>query len=142
MRDETSHELSGDIAVVRSADVAAPVEEVWRHLSDGDLLSAWMDSPVEIDPRPGGRISMTPDGGQPVWGTVEEVIPGRRIQWAWRSDDGMPTLVEIEIEADRTGTRFTVRETLLPWETDHVRPTWLPGRGPHAEASWRLLAAA
>ena len=115
MEELFGEDLAGDASVERAADLDQAPEEVWRFLVDGDLLSRWMDSPVEIEPKVGGRIEMSPSEGEPVWGTVEELDPMRRIQWSWRTDDGMPTLVEIEVAPSGEGTRITVRETLLPW---------------------------
>lgn len=127
--DETySDDLAGDASVERTTELAAPPEEVWDFIVDGDLLSTWMGSPVEIEPEIGGRIEMVPSGGPTIWGTVEDVDPGHRIQWSWRSDDGMPALVEIELDPTETGTRLTVRETLLPWQVsgpDHGPVTLL-----------------
>jgi uncharacterized protein YndB with AHSA1/START domain len=68
---------------------------------------------------------MTPDNGPVVWGTIEEVLPGRRLQWSWRTDDGLPTQVEIELEPTDGGTALTVRETLLPWRTTGLPPRWI-----------------
>lgn len=131
MHDEQSEELAG-IAVERSVTLPSDQDSLWEHLTEGDLLGDWMDGDVEIDPRPGGAITLTPDDGPVVWGTVEDVDPGRRIQWTWRTDDGLPTQVEIEVEPVEGGTGLTVRETLLPWRTTGLPPQWIdpPFPGP------------
>jgi uncharacterized protein YndB with AHSA1/START domain len=79
---------------------------------------------VEIDARSGGSITMNPEDGPEIWGTIEEVVPGRRLQWSWRTDDGLPTQVEIELEPVDDGTALTVRETLLPWTITGLPPQW------------------
>lgn len=107
----------GDVAIERSVEVAANPEEVWQRITDSTLISDWMEGEVSIDPVLGGRITFLTVGGPEVWGTVEEVIVNERIQWSWRSDEGMPSLIEFELTpgADGESTLVTVRETLLPW---------------------------
>jgi uncharacterized protein YndB with AHSA1/START domain len=124
MHEELFEELAGDLAVAREVTLPADPGVVWAHLTDGELVADWMGGEVEIDPRPGGGITMTPEDGPPVWGTVEEVVPGRRLQWSWRTDDGLPTQVEIDIEPVEDGTAMTVRETLLPWTISGLPPQW------------------
>jgi uncharacterized protein YndB with AHSA1/START domain len=126
---EIYDELAGNVAVERSVQLGAAPERVWRHLVEGDLLSTWMGGEVSIEPRPGGAIRMAGNGAAAVWGAVEEIVPRRRIQWCWRTDDGMPTLVEIELDSEGSGTRLTVRETLLPWQVTEATPRWSTGPG-------------
>jgi uncharacterized protein YndB with AHSA1/START domain len=125
-----------DISVERSIDIDAGPEQVWSHLTDGDLLSTWMGFPLSIDPRHGGAIAMAGPGAAETFGVVEEFIPNQRLQWAWRTEDGLPALVEIELAPVDQGTRLTVRETLLPWQVtempaqQHLRASRrLPGSG-------------
>jgi uncharacterized protein YndB with AHSA1/START domain len=124
MHEELFEEMAGDLAVERHVTLPADPAVVWEHLTDGDLVADWMGGDVEIDPRPGGAITMTPEKGPTVWGTVEEVVPGRRLQWSWRTDDGLPTQVEIELEPAEDGSALTVRETLLPWTITGLPPQW------------------
>jgi len=132
MDEERFVELVGDIAVERAISLPADPDSVWEHLTDGNLVGDWMEGDVEIEARPGGRITMTPEDGSVVWGTVEEIIPGRRLQWSWRTDDGLPTQVEIELEPGEEGTDLTVRETLLPWKTSGLPPRWVDPPNPQA----------
>jgi uncharacterized protein YndB with AHSA1/START domain len=124
MQEERFEESAG-VTVERSVTLPADADTIWEHLTEGDLLGDWMEGQVEISPRPGGSIRMTPAEGPEVWGTVEEWVRGRRLQWTWRSDDGLPTLVEIELEAVDEGTVLTVRETLLPWTITGLPPQWI-----------------
>jgi uncharacterized protein YndB with AHSA1/START domain len=111
-----SEDGESGVSVERSVSLETTTDELWRHLTDGQLLSEWMEGDVVIDPRPGKHITLTPETGPVVWGTVEEVIEGHRLQWSWRTDEGLPTLVEIELTPDEDRTTLTVRETLLPWQ--------------------------
>lgn len=131
MDEERYEELAGDIAVERSISLPAVPDTVWEHLTHGHLVGDWMEGDVEIDARPGGRITMTPEEGPVVWGTVEEIVPGRRLQWSWRTDEGLPTQVEIELAPTEEGTDLTVRETLLPWKTHGLPPSWVDPPYPH-----------
>jgi uncharacterized protein YndB with AHSA1/START domain len=114
-----------DIAVERDVLLPASVEEVWSHLTDGELVSRWMGGSVVLEATVGGKIRMTASGAPDVWGTVEEVVIGSRLQWSWRTDDGLPALVELELHPEGEGTRLTVRETLLPWQSVSASPLWI-----------------
>ena len=138
MQEERFEELAGDITVERTITLSADPITVWERLTDENLVGDWMEGVVSIDARPGGAITMTPEEGAPVWGTVEEVVPVRRLQWSWRTDDGLPTQVEIELEQVEKGTILTVRETLLPWTITGLPPQW--GGSPFPRASLSVAA--
>ena len=125
-------DLSDHVSVERSITLPADPDTVWEHLTDGSLVGDWMEGEVSITPRPGSPITMTPEEGPVVWGTVEEVIPGRRLQWSWRTDDGLPTQVEFELDPVEEGTTLTVKETLLPWTTTGLPPRWIDRTSPSA----------
>jgi uncharacterized protein YndB with AHSA1/START domain len=136
MSEEKYDEPAGGLFVERSIDLAAPPDVVWAHLTEGDLLTVWMGADVTIEPRTGGAIRMSGAGAADTFGVVEEIIPERRLQWSWRTDDGLPALVEIEIEPDGDTTTLTLRETLLPWQVTEMPPQlyldgppWFPGGG-------------
>jgi uncharacterized protein YndB with AHSA1/START domain len=122
------------VEVERSVTVAADPDEVWRHVVDGTVASEWMESPIGIEPRPGGRIDFSPDSVD-FLGVVEEVEPGRSITWSWRHPDRDPSQVTITLEGVEEGTRVIVTERLIPYQvTDTRLPQW--GREPG-----QLLAA-
>ncbi len=138
MREELFEESAGNISVERKVTLPADPDLVWQHLTEGDLVADWMGEDVEMDIRPGGSIVMTPDEGHRVWGTIEEIVPGRRLQWSWRTDDGLPTQVEIDLEPAEDGTALTVRETLLPWTITGLPPQW--GGSPFPETFLSVAA--
>lgn len=109
-----------EVTVERSVTLRSTPEEVWEHIVDGTLASEWMGSPMDIEPRPGGKVDFTPDGTAYL-GTVEEIDPGRSITWSWRHPDRDPSQVAITIEPDGGGTRLTVTETLLPYTITDTR---------------------
>ena len=139
--DEHMSEFAGEVSVGRSVWIPAEPVTVWSHLTEGDLVTEWMGGETSLDAKPGGSIRLQPETGPTVWGTVEEVVPGRRLQWSWRTDDGLPTQVEIEIEPESGGSRVIVTETLVPWRVSGLPPQ-IVDRGPVATASRNLLAAA
>lgn len=110
-----SIEPSGEVAIERDVELAASPEQIWERITDSSMISEWMGGDVEIEPRPGGRITFSPEGGPGVWGTIEEVVIHERIQWSWRTNEGRPSLIEFELAPAGDVTIVTVRETLLPW---------------------------
>lgn len=101
--------------VERSIWLPAPVDVVWAHVTNGAFAQSWFDGNVQIDCRAGGEVYFDPGDGEVQWGTVEEVVDGRRLQWSWRTDDGDPSLVIIEMASEDDGTLLTVSEELLPY---------------------------
>ena len=140
MEQVFGEELAGDVEVERTITLPTTPDVAWRYATDGDLLSDWMRGEVTIDARPGGRIEMERRGRAPVWGTVEVVEAPKRIQWSWRTDDGMPSQVEIELAPSDGACVITVRETLLPWRVSGLPPIEGDAQGPVAMA--RILLAA
>ena len=102
-----------DGRVERQVVLAADREDVWAALTRGDRLSRWFGCEVEIEPWPGGRVTMT---GEPVRrALVEQVEPLRRLAFRWLPDPGgMPrTRVEFVLHPHPNGTLLTVVEAPL-----------------------------
>ena len=104
--------------IERSAWFPAQPSVVWNHLTDGSLVETWFGGGVEITGRRGGRITFDPGSGPLRWGTVEDVLAPDHLQWTWRTDEGEPSLVRIELHAEDGGTRLTVLEELLRFQMD------------------------
>lgn len=96
MSDEASTEIVLD----------APAADVWEAVTDPEQLSQWLGSEVEIDPRPGGDLTVDDRTG---W--VEEVEPGRRLSFWWSRPGEDATRVEIDLEEDEHGTTVRVAES-------------------------------
>lgn len=85
--------------VVREVVVEAPVEEVWDALTDPGRLEEWFS-----------------EDGEERDLAVEEVDPGRRVEYAWDE-----SRVAIELEEVEAGTRVVVTETgQLGWDAPHA----------------------
>jgi uncharacterized protein YndB with AHSA1/START domain len=69
-------------AVRRSVVLPAPVEAVWAALTDPEQLSAWVGGEVELDPFPGGQITVQEDG-RLRRGVIVDIEPLRRFEIRW-----------------------------------------------------------
>jgi uncharacterized protein YndB with AHSA1/START domain len=99
----------------RSVTLPATPSEVWRALTESDELSRWFGCPVELDARPGGRVTVH-EAERVRRGLVEEVEPAHRLTVRWLPDVGSierRTRVAFVLEAIPEGTRLTVTEAPL-----------------------------
>ena len=109
--------------LVKEIFIEAPPEVVFQFFTDPAKMIRWMGLTAEIDPRPGGVYRLDPNGRDVILGKYLEVIPNRRVvfTWGWeKPSDGMPavpagsTKVEIDLEAERDGTRVRLTHSELP----------------------------
>jgi uncharacterized protein YndB with AHSA1/START domain len=118
--------------IERSVWLPTSPDRLWSRLVDGAFLSTWFDRPVRLESRVGGRIETTEPDDVVRWGTIEVLDRDRAIQWSWRTDDGDPSLVRIDLREEDDGTRVMVTETLLAFRTTFhpligpSRRGWLP----------------
>ena len=99
-------------------DIAAPVEAVFRHLTDPAAMVRWMGQYAVLEPAPGGTFSVDING-VPVRGRYLAVEPPGRVVVSWGvagSDDLPPGATEVEftLDATPTGTRLRVEHRTLP----------------------------
>ena len=111
--------------ITRSVDLDAPVEDVWRALTEPALLGDWLDSVVELDGRPGGDGVIVESDGAVRRAKVEEVEPARRLAMRWWPEDGTGPVsaVELDLETTAEGTRVVVTETLVPAPSSSIGAT-------------------
>jgi uncharacterized protein YndB with AHSA1/START domain len=102
---------------------ASPVD-VWEAVTTPTLVGAWLGDVIELDPRPGGRVTVRASDGSTLRGRVEAAEPGRRLALRWRRVDplssgsprvgaplaGAATKVVFELEPTDAGTLLTVTE--------------------------------
>jgi uncharacterized protein YndB with AHSA1/START domain len=107
-----------DIVEVRM-QVAARPETIFRFFSDPDRVRQWMGNTV-IGGAVGEPVTVTyPDGGV-ARGTVEELVPDKRIVFSWGYDDATQqippgsTRVSIDLTPIASGTLVTLRHTGIP----------------------------
>jgi uncharacterized protein YndB with AHSA1/START domain len=113
-----------DLNIEREVLIEAPVEVVWRTITEPDQISQWFADRVELDVVPGARgfLGFGDQGGQVV---VEVVDPPTRFSFRWNhpaGEDpvaGNSLLVEFTLAADGDDrTRLRVVESgleLLAW---------------------------
>jgi uncharacterized protein YndB with AHSA1/START domain len=93
----------------------ASTDDVWRALTDPDLLGAWLGSVVALDVRPGGEGVIVEPGGEVRRARIDEVEPARRLALRWwpGGGSGPESTVELDLEETAEGTRLVVTETLV-----------------------------
>jgi len=106
-------------SIEREITVAAPVERVWRTLTDPEQMKVWFSAskPPELDLRPGGVMTLHyPHGSFP--SLIVDVDPPRRFAYrnasAWPgelADESNSTLVEFTLEPQGEGTLLRVVES-------------------------------
>ena len=113
-----------DDVIEKVVELDAPVDRVWRALTDHREFGTWfrvaLDQPFEEGGRSTGHITY-PGYEHMIWlATVETIRPQSYFSLRWNHDNPdserslaeMPTtLVEFELEALDAGTRLTIRES-------------------------------
>jgi uncharacterized protein YndB with AHSA1/START domain len=108
-------------SIERETVIAAPVERVWKLLTDAEHLGTWFgDAGAEIDLRPGGTMLLRWAEHGTVHARVERVEPQRVFSYRWAAHqntgdielvDGNSTLVEFVLDSQGDDTRLRVVES-------------------------------
>ena len=110
--------------VEKRVEFDAPVERVWRAITEPAELARWFGEEAELDLRPGGDGSMYwPNHGRFPMRVVEVDAP-RRLVWRWThlpdqafDDAPLSTVVEWTLEErEGGGTVLHLRESGFPSE--------------------------
>jgi uncharacterized protein YndB with AHSA1/START domain len=114
--DADAEAMAMTVTVRREVVLPVAPEELWPALTEAEQMTAWFGADVELDLRPGGRMTFR-------WsdatrrGVVETVEPNRRLafRWAEPGADGVASesRVELRLEAVADGTRLRVTESGL-----------------------------
>jgi uncharacterized protein YndB with AHSA1/START domain len=95
--------------VAQELIIAAPMDVVYRLLTDPAEFVRWMAEEATLDPRPGGVVRWTHANGDTCRGEFVELVPGRRVvfSYGWeREEVGVPpgsTTVEIDLDPTADG---------------------------------------
>jgi uncharacterized protein YndB with AHSA1/START domain len=110
-------------------DLPAPIEEVFRHLTDPAAMIRWMGQHATLDPAVGGAFELDING-VPVRGRYLEVDPPRRVVVSWGvagSTDLPPGATEVEFTLTpiQAGTHLRlVHRGLPPSQASIHRTGW------------------
>jgi|SRR5579863_4186238 len=106
-------------------ELKATPQRVYEVLLDSRQFAAFTGMPAEIDPKPGGALSMF--SGMIVGRNVE-LVPNQRIVQVWRSagwDPGVYSVVRFELKPEGAGTLVVLDHTGFPQGAfDHLDPGW------------------
>jgi uncharacterized protein YndB with AHSA1/START domain len=98
--------------------LSAPLDRVWRSLTDPDAVAAWFWPPrfhtaAAVDLRVGGRYRIDASvAGIAVSGEYLVVNPPRRLDFAWQWDgEAEQTLVSLLLRGSGHGTALLLRHT-------------------------------
>ena len=100
----------GDEEVVRiERDFAATPAEIWRMLTEPTRLAIWLQAVVDLDPQPGGAITLRfGSTGTTIHGEIVQIDAPRVLEYTWRLADEPSSLVRFELypTAARAVTRL------------------------------------
>ncbi len=75
-------------AIEKRLELNAPVERVWKAISDPAEISRWFSDRCEWDLRPGGRGVFDWENHGVYSVRVDAVDPPNRLVWSWNHDPG------------------------------------------------------
>jgi uncharacterized protein YndB with AHSA1/START domain len=100
-------------AITLSVTYPQPPHEVWRALTDRELLAQWL-MPNDFEPRLGHRFTFRAPPAPGFDGIVQcevlELIADRRMTISWRGG-GIDTIVTFALEPAGSGTRLDFSHT-------------------------------
>jgi uncharacterized protein YndB with AHSA1/START domain len=102
--------------IEREIEIDAPVDVVWRTITEPEQMSQWFAERVELELKPGGRGSLVLEGDpDPI--VVQTVEPPTRFSFRWNHPPdeepvaGNSMLVEFTLIAEGERTRLRVVES-------------------------------
>lgn len=104
-------------AIEREIVIDAPVEVVWRLVTEPEQIRQWFSDEAEIDLRVGGSGRLRFKSGQSYQLQIEAMEPPRRFAFRWVQPEGSiaragnSMLVEFTLQADADGTRLRLVES-------------------------------
>ena len=141
-----------EFQIEREVVIDAPVEVVWRTITEPEHIRQWFADRVELELEPGGRGLMAfEDRAVPL--VVEAVEPPTRFSFRWNQPAGEEpaagnsTLVEFTLVGEGERTRLRVVESgldLLTWpvaDKEHFADEHRQGWAMYMDRLATLLAA-
>ena len=96
----------------REITICARPETVFRYFTDSQRFAKWWGEGSQIDPRPGGAVTIRYPNAVTVTGEVTEIDPPRRIAFTYAYAGKIPadgSLVTITLEETAEGTVLKLR---------------------------------
>lgn len=106
-------------SIERDILIEAPVDTVWRVVTEPGQIAKWFSDEASIDLQPGGEGALGFDGYGSVPIVVEAVEPPHRFAYRWTGPNGSgprpdnATLVELTLAAEGEHTRLRLVESGL-----------------------------
>lgn len=103
--------------IERDILIDAPIDVVWRVITEPEQIVRWFSDEADIDLRRGGEGRLVFRSGESYQLQVEAVEPPRRFAFRWVQPQGSAvrpdtsTLVEFTLEPEDGGTRLRVVES-------------------------------
>ena len=103
--------------IERDILIDAPMDVVWRIITEPDQIVQWFSKEAELDARPGGPGRLRFPSGQSYQLQIEHVDPPRRFAFRWVQPEGAMVradnslLVEFTLLPEAGGTRLLVIES-------------------------------
>jgi uncharacterized protein YndB with AHSA1/START domain len=117
-----------DISIERDVEIDAPVDVVWRTVTEPDQIKQWFAPQVELELAPGGHGHMRFDDehGGPI--VVETVDPPVRFSFRWNHPEGTQPVPGNSVLVEFTLTaRGPERTHLKVVESGHELLAWSNG---------------
>lgn len=111
-------------------DVRAGPQEVWRALTDSELLARWCSPGAEIRPRQGGSFRASVDRLTELEAHIEVFEPGRRMRLMYMRSAALPATESVLVddfmlEPTPGGTILRLLGSGVPatpaWDTQYLR---------------------
>jgi uncharacterized protein YndB with AHSA1/START domain len=97
--------------------IEAPIDVVWRAVTEPDQIKHWFSQEAEIDPKEGGEGRLSFPSGQTFYLQIEAFEPPRRFAFRWVHPEGTKAqpdnsmMVEFTLESEAGNTRLRVVES-------------------------------
>jgi len=123
--------------------IEAPIDVVWRIVTEPDHITQWFASTAELERRTGGEGRLAFEGGETYYLQVERFEPPHRFAYRWLHDGGAKPrpdnsmLVEFTLLEEAGNTRLRVVESgfdQVDW-TDEEKAKYAEGH----TTGWELI---
>jgi uncharacterized protein YndB with AHSA1/START domain len=121
------------VQIVKEILIEAPIEDVWRVVTEPDQITQWFSQEAELERRTDGAGRLHFESGQTYYLHVEAFEPPHRFAYRWLHERGANArpensmLVEFTLHAEAGRTRLRVVESgfdHVDW-TDEKKVTYL-----------------